>query len=255
MDKHKNKRRRDFFFWLCERTLFYMKARKFPQWPWRYRRLQSLLELFLKALPENPFRAAKFFRKLVDQEISSEGYILFVCGPKILRDSLKVCESIGLKPFLVFGTLLGFIRENNFIAHDDDIDLGILDEDFQKKHLIKGAMLKKGYKPRIDDDYLLSFIYPKIPWLFIDFWRVYRRNNHMVIGMLSEEDQKTLFSYYFPIETMCKFRMVNFQCNRVLVPLESEKLLSVTYGEWRIPQKQFDYVYDYKNLKIEKLSA
>lgn len=253
MDKNKIKRYLGFSLWLFGRILFYIKANKLPQWPYRYRWLRPHVDLFGRVFPENPIRAIKFCRKLFHQEIPNEGFILLVCGPRILRDGLKVCESIGVKPFLTFGTLLGFMREKDFISHDEDVDLGLMNDDFQKKHLIKEAMLKKGYKLRINDDYMLSFIHPRVPGLFIDFSRVYQKDNHMVIRILSEDDQNTLFSYYFPIETMCKFRKVNFQRNKVFIPMEPDKWLSVVYGEWQIPQKKFNYQCDHKNLKIEKL--
>lgn len=44
----------------------------------------------------------------------------------ILTEALAVLESLGIKPWLTDGTLLGFWREHDFIAHDPDMDLGVL---------------------------------------------------------------------------------------------------------------------------------
>jgi len=51
---------------------------------------------------------------------------------RIFREVISTLADYGVIPFLMFGTLLGYIRENGFIDGDDDIDLGIHACDTQK---------------------------------------------------------------------------------------------------------------------------
>lgn len=59
-----------------------------------------------------------------------------------VRDLL---EKNNIKYFLLFGTLLGAYRENDFIKHDRDIDIGILAEskDDLEKMVINGCFAEK----------------------------------------------------------------------------------------------------------------
>ena len=43
----------------------------------------------------------------------------------------KLCSSLGIKYYLLFGTLLGAIRHGGFIPWDDDIDVGIMQDDYK----------------------------------------------------------------------------------------------------------------------------
>ncbi len=63
----------------------------------------------------------------------------------ILAEIDRICKKHGIKWFLAGGSLLGAVREKKSIPWDDDLDIGMLREDFEKFKKIAPKELDKKY--------------------------------------------------------------------------------------------------------------
>lgn len=71
----------------------------------------------------------------------------------LLRKLLDVCESHDLKVYPIYGTLLGIIRDGGMIPGDDDIDVALMREDYDKLLQLTGEFQGKYFlqTPYVDD--------------------------------------------------------------------------------------------------------
>lgn len=75
---------------------------------------------------------------------------------EILRDFDAVCEKHQLHYFAVYGTAIGAVRHGGFIPWDDDVDVAMLREDYEKFLQIFPEEMAERYQlmtPELDGDY------------------------------------------------------------------------------------------------------
>lgn len=159
-------------------------------------------------------------RKQINQEIAKENLQLFY----------SIIEKTDIKYGLIYGTLLGAIRENNFIEHDEDIDIFILgeyEEDFQK-------LLKQFRNLGLE---LVRYNYDLLSLMrkgeYIDVYFFYPKRIFGFIKVRIHDNRNIILAKYLENPNR-----INFLGMNIPIPSEPEKLLKKTYGSnWRIPIK------------------
>jgi len=156
---------------------------------------------------------------------------------KVAKNNLLLFREIfyknGLEFFLLYGTLLGAIREKNFIEYDSDIDVGIFERDKDKLLKIIPILLDNGFK----------LIRTKKPDDLVTFMK---DDEYIDIGIFREEDE--FYKYqnnYIKKELLEEFIYIDFLAQKFLVPKNYEKLLVSWYGKnWNIPIQNFPALAD-----------
>ena len=126
---------------------------------------------------------------------------------------------------LIYGTLLGAIRENNFIAHDEDTDVFVLDEDRGKVLDALFELKKRGLVVGRYEEDLISFVRDDE---YIDIY-FFKKN---IFG------NRTANGAYIEAKYLENLKKIEFLGEPFSVPERSEELLEKLYGEdWRVPRE------------------
>ena len=68
-------------------------------------------------------------------------------GPQVLKDLAVIFKKHGIPAFAAYGTMLGFVRDHGFIAHDDDMDMGVLPGEWTPQRLLRVLLdEEKGFR-------------------------------------------------------------------------------------------------------------
>lgn len=113
---------------------------------------------------------------------------------EILDEIVKICKKYNIKYFLVGGTLLGAIRHDGFIPWDDDLDIGMLREDYEK-------FLEVAPYELSDDYYLETRKYNKK--FYLNFSKVKKNNTDFKEDFSKNLDiHKGIFVDIFPFDNI-----------------------------------------------------
>lgn len=171
---------------------------------------------------------------------------------KILKKTKKVLDELDIPFFLSSGTLLGFVRENKFLDHDYDIDIGIFKEDYNPEIINK--MAEKGLKlyrilGDLENGMELSFRLPDTPigkHAKIDLFLHYKDNDKIYWVTYSPPTYEKQIKYQVSNFILKPIKFTDIIVN---IPYPTIRYLREHYGtEWYIPIKSrsFGGSYDFR---------
>lgn len=196
--------------------------------------------------------APKAMLKEVFRPFEDQATISF--ARKKLKQLVELFNKHNIRYFADFGTLLGAVRDKDIIPWDDDIDLSILLEDYET---VLGFLENHLYL--LNDSEIIKWTghvtykqdsNPTNISLKFKGGKNSGINNFQIniatVKINGENAQQELNSV--PKEHFLEREFINFLGVKLSVPANYKKYLTLTYGDWRTPNKIIDYS-EYQVLK------
>ncbi len=160
-----------------------------------------------------------------------------------LKIVVRILREAGISVSPAYGTLLGIIREGDFIEWDEDIDLFVLSED--KDKLLNAFWTMKDEGLELVRELRCGHLYSVMRnGEYIDFY---------IMDSISPE-MRTGYGDLFMLEKyLTDLIDYNFRGLTISVPREYEECLEFLYGDWRTPVKYVDF--EQNRWRIWKMNA
>lgn len=160
--------------------------------------------------------------KRIDKKQAKENLFLF-------KD---IMDKHGLKFLLAFGTLLGAVREHDFIDHDEDIDLIIMKSDMDRFLSLLFEFRKYGFEViRYERRGFLSLM-RKGEYIDFYFYEPYPENTDL---MYCCQD-------IFPKKLLEDTAPITFLGRNFNAPRDYKKMMEISYGkDWMTPVEKFNF--------------
>lgn len=146
----------------------------------------------------------------------------------MVREISRVCEENGIRYFLYRGTFLGAVRHQGFIPWDDDMDVAMPREDYEKFCRIAPEMLGEQYcfqNWHTDRDYAHPF------------GKVRRRGTLYVEAKCRRLPENGFYVDIYPLDFGPEDPAARQALNRKLLHLYRVKLMKCRYTPWREGEK------------------
>ena len=160
-----------------------------------------------------------------------------------LDRSFPILEACGVTPMLCYGTLLGAVRNNAFLGHDDDVDLLYFDGSRSRKEMIaKAAVLvealaQHGFKSDFNPDFENSVhFHIRDENGSLDLFPCWQEGRKVRVVMKNPEYRPVPLSVILPTST------VNLYGRTYPAPADPAAFLAERYGPgWSVPDPYYEW--------------
>lgn len=153
----------------------------------------------------------------------------------------KLCNKHDIKYWAIGGTALGMMRNKGIIPHDDDIDIGMLQEDYDKLIRLEDDFRKDGYI--VEKNEVAKFsqqkylnnsehIFSKWIDIFI-FEKMTDSQNHQILRYKSQKHRDLWPLEWFYEDELFPIRRFSFGKININGPNNPTKYLDRSYGKWK----------------------
>ncbi|WP_455645986.1 LicD family protein [Methanosphaera sp.] len=119
--------------------MVFVLSKLYQMLPERIKNNQHIIELVQKFNNNNKFKEIESHYRMLDMifascDIKATGVMrqIQLLSLELLRLFDNICRKYNLEYWLDYGTLLGAVRHGGFVPWDDDIDIGMIREDYEK---------------------------------------------------------------------------------------------------------------------------
>ncbi|EDV23162.1 uncharacterized protein TRIADDRAFT_27375, partial [Trichoplax adhaerens] len=185
----------------------------------------------------NMSRAMIFFQNH-GKDLSPKAKKFYDSSKKLITKAKKVLDDLMIPFWISSGTCLGWFRQCGIIPYSNDVDIGIMADDY--KPVLINAMKRNGFSlkfifGKLNDSYELSFMYGEIK---LDIFFFYKEKSYYWNGG-TQARTGLKFKYIFPKFTLCWTEFLNLM---IRVPCDTQVYLEANYGiNWFTPIKTWDW--------------
>jgi hypothetical protein len=145
-------------------------------------------------------------------------------------------KKMGYFAYPAFGTLLGIVREQDFISHDVDIDM-CWHSEFTNKPEVSRDVLKMYHRTRKNG--LMGYVHNYLGTMKVNVTPEMREGGLTYMDMCVSWTEKgdywvNIFGNYGILYVTP--REATLRGKTILIPKDAEKFLEHTYGDWKIPR-------------------
>lgn len=172
-------------------------------------------------------------RKVIDKKIAAENLMIFN----------SILEKTNIKYGLFYGTLLGAIREKDFIEYDEDVDVFMLAEFKSDFFSLLFEFKENGLDVVRVRNHFISLMRNNE---YIDVYFFYRRKRFLFRNVRVLNN-----NFIVKAEYLENTKIIEFLNIRIPIPENPEKVLKQLYGKtWQIPKRGANALPNAFHLKL-----